>query len=46
MKEFIFNLLGIEATSQNIRGRKSSGVEDMPDYKAWKAKDKNACSYD
>ena len=46
MKEFIMNLLGIEATSQNIRGRKSSGVEDAPSYKAWRAKGKDACSYD
>lgn len=48
MKKFFMNLFGVEATAQNIRGRKSSGVEDAPSYKAWKSKDpnKSASSYD
>lgn len=38
MKKFIMNLLGIEATAKNIRGKKSSGVEDHSGYKHWAAK--------
>ena len=36
MKKFIMNLLGIEATAKNIRGRKSSGCEDNQSYRNWK----------
>lgn len=37
MKKFIMNLLGIEATAKNIRGKKSSGSEDSSGYKHWRA---------
>ena len=37
MKKFIMNLLGIEATAKNIRGRKSSGSEDISNsYTNWR----------
>lgn len=36
MKKFIMNLLGIEATAKNIRGRKSSGCEDSGGYHNWR----------
>ncbi len=37
MKKFIMNLLGIEATAKNIRGRKSNGTEDYGDHKNWRS---------
>jgi hypothetical protein len=36
MKKFFMNILGIEATSSCIRGRKSSGCEDGGGYKYWR----------
>ncbi len=36
MKKFIMNLLGIEATAKNIRGKKSAGYSDIPDFRARK----------
>lgn len=36
MKKFILNLLGIEATAKNIRGKKSSGAEDAAQFKNWR----------
>ncbi len=38
MKKFIMSLLGIEATSTAILGKKSSGIDDVQHAKAWKAK--------
>lgn len=34
MKKFLMNLFGIEATAKNIRGRKSSGYSDIPEFRA------------
>lgn len=42
MKKFIMNLLGIEATAKNIRGRKSVGSEDHSCYNNWR-KSYNDC---
>lgn len=36
MKKFFMNILGIEATSSCIRGRKSTGSEDVGAYKHWR----------
>lgn len=41
MKKFIMNLLGIEATAKNIRGRKSSGLEDWGGWTQRKAGDRS-----
>lgn len=38
MIKFIKTFLGIEATAKNIRGRKSSGVEDCFDFKNWRTR--------
>lgn len=39
MKKFIMNLLGIEATAKNIRGKKSSGIEDSQYFNHWRTFD-------
>lgn len=39
MKKFIMNLLGIEATAKNIRGKKSSGIEDSQYFHNWRTYD-------
>ena len=38
MKKTIMCLLGIEATSSRILGKKSNGIDDVQHAKAWKAK--------
>lgn len=36
MIKFIKTFLGIEATAKNIRGRKSAGYSDIPEFRAHK----------
>lgn len=43
MINFIKTLFGVEATSKNIRGKKSNGCEDDYGYKNWKKENCNSC---
>lgn len=48
MKKFFMNLFGIEATAQNIRGRKSDGIEDLHTFQHFKRRyqNKGGCGED
>lgn len=45
MKKLINKVFGVNiyATSKNVQGRKSSGIEDISDFKHWRVRMPNNC---